>query len=159
MDEQARKKTLRLFSNGVYIMTSRCGDDYGCATVTWVSQASFRPPLLMAAVRKESNVFKCMTRSGAAVIHIVSSDQTGLAQRFFTPTRMDNGSINGEPFDLGATSAPVLQSAIAYVECQVRHIADDLGDHAIVVLEVVEAAFRKPAQPLTIADSPWEYGG
>jgi flavin reductase (DIM6/NTAB) family NADH-FMN oxidoreductase RutF len=159
MDQQIRKKTLRLFSNGVYIMTARCGDDYGCATVTWVSQASFRPPLLMAAVRKESNVFKCMSRSGAAAIHVVSSDQAELAQRFFTPTRMDNGSINGEPFELGCTSAPILRSAVAYVECQVRRISDDLGDHAIVMLEVVDAAFRQPAHPLTIADSPWEYGG
>jgi flavin reductase (DIM6/NTAB) family NADH-FMN oxidoreductase RutF len=159
MDEQVRKKALRLFSNGVYIMTSRCGEDYGCATVSWVSQASFRPPLVMAAVRKESNVFKCMAGSGTAAIHIVSADQTELAQRFFTPTRMDNGSINGEPFNLGTTSAPILQNAVAYVECRVRHISDDLGDHAIVVLEVVDASFRQPAHPLTIAESPWEYGG
>jgi hypothetical protein len=30
---------------------------------------------------------------------------------------------------------------------------------AVVVLEVVEAGLRDRVRPLTIADSPWEYGG
>ena len=45
MDPKVRRKTLRMFSNGVYIITSGGGDRYGGATVTWVSQASFHPPL------------------------------------------------------------------------------------------------------------------
>jgi len=159
MDLQVRKKTLRLFSNGVYIMTSRNGNDYGCATVTWVSQASFHPPLVMAAIRRDSNVFKCLAGSGVAAIHIVASNQTDLAQQFFTPTRIDDGCINGEPFDVGAISAPILQNATAYVECQVRQILEGLGDHTIVIFEVINAVYRQPVCPLTIADSPWEYGG
>jgi flavin reductase (DIM6/NTAB) family NADH-FMN oxidoreductase RutF len=33
------------------------------------------------------------------------------------------------------------------------------GDHAIVILEVVNAEIRGEITPLTVADSPWEYGG
>jgi len=29
----------------------------------------------------------------------------------------------------------------------------------LVVLEVLEAGCREQVRPLTIADSPWEYGG
>ncbi|MBI3668708.1 MAG: flavin reductase, partial [Acidobacteria bacterium] len=32
MDLATRKKTLRMFTNGMYIMTSRSGDRYGAAT-------------------------------------------------------------------------------------------------------------------------------
>ena len=39
-----------MLSHGVYVLTSRSEDRYGAATVTWVSQASFKPPLVMAAV-------------------------------------------------------------------------------------------------------------
>lgn len=159
MDPQIRKKTLRLFSNGVYIVTSSSGDSYGGATVTWISQASFTPPLLMAAIRKESNVFRCLVESKVAAIHLVGHDQTEVAQRFFTPTKVENGCINVEPFRLGRTSAPILQNAPAYVECQVRRIVDDVGDHAIVVLEVIEAECAQGVHPLTVAESPWEYGG
>lgn len=159
MDTKVRRKTLRMLSNGVYVMSSRSGNHYGVATVTWISQASFRPPLIMAAVRPESNVFKCLRESRTAAIHILGHHQCDLAQKFFSPTRTNDGTINGEPFTSGATTAPILQNAPAYLECQVRHIVEDLGDHALVVLEVADATCREDVKPLTIAESPWEYGG
>lgn len=159
MDITAKRKSLRLLTNGVYVMSARNGTCFGAATVTWVSQASFRPPLVMAAVRKESNVFKCLHESGAAAIHVLGRDQQDLAQRFFAPTRTVNGTINGEPFADGVTSAPILKSVPVYFECLVRRVIDDLGDHAIVIMEVTEAACRANLHPMTLAESPWEYGG
>jgi flavin reductase (DIM6/NTAB) family NADH-FMN oxidoreductase RutF len=159
MDLKSRRDTLRMFTNGVYVITSRTTNGYGGATVTWVSQASFRPPLIMAAIRKDSNVFRCLSESGLAAIHVLASTQRDVAQRFFTPTRVSDGQMNGEPLIGGKTSVPILQSAPAYVECQVRRILDDLGDHVIVILEVLEAECRQQTQPMTVAESPWRYGG
>ena len=160
MDPQARKTALRMFSNGVYIMTARSGDQYGGATVTWISQASFYPPLVIAAVRKDSNVFRCIRERGPVAIHVLGAHQTEVAQRFFTPTTVQDGCMNAEPFRGGALDVPVLQSAPAHVECQVRHIYEEMGDHAVVVLEVMEAECPCPKiTPLTVADSPWQYGG
>lgn len=143
----------------MYILTSRDGDRYGAAMVTWLSQASFKPPLLMAAVRTESNVFQCMRESHVAAVHILDSDQQDLAQKFFAPTQADGSSINGEPFVAGTTTAPILRNVPAYMECRVHQIPDSGGDHALVIMEVVEAGCRAPVRPLTIAESPWEYGG
>jgi flavin reductase (DIM6/NTAB) family NADH-FMN oxidoreductase RutF len=159
MDAKTRQKTLRLLSNGVYVLTSRANDHLGVATVTWVSQASFKPPLLMAAVRKNSNVFRCLVESRVAALHILGSDQRDVAQKFFSPTKGKDGSLNGEPFAIGKTSAPILQNSRAYVECKVLDIREEYGDHAVVILEVVEAVCGEEFRPLTIADSPWEYGG
>ena len=159
MDAQAKKKALRMFSNGMYVLTSRSGDCYGAATVTWVSQASFKPPLLMTAVRRDSNVYRCLAESRVAAIHVLAADQKEIAQKFFAPTTASAGMINGEPFVDGKTTAPVLRNTPAHVECRVQQIFDDLGDHSIVILEVVEAEFRREARPLTIGESPWEYGG
>lgn len=159
MDMHARKKTLRLLSNGVYVLTSRCDNRYGAATVTWVSQASFKPPLIMAAVRRESKVFECLQASRSAALHIVGDNQQEIARRFFSSTFAQDGRINGEPFAIGTTTAPVLPSLPAHVECQVERIVDTDGDHAVVILRVVEAACREPIRPLTMADTPWVYGG
>ncbi|HTS29767.1 MAG TPA: flavin reductase family protein [Bryobacteraceae bacterium] len=159
MDPGVKKKTLRLLSNGVYILTSRAGDQFGAATLTWVSQASFQPPLLMAAIRRDSSVFRCMAESSVAALHIVATGQVQMAQKFFKPTRAEDGEINGEPFGEGETSAPILANASAWVECRVRQVIDQGGDHDIVILQVVNAACREPLEPLTIAQSPWEYGG
>jgi flavin reductase (DIM6/NTAB) family NADH-FMN oxidoreductase RutF len=158
MDGTARKDTLRMITNGMYVMTSVAGADHGVATVTWLSQASFKPPLVMAAIRPESHVFRCLSKSGVVAVHILDSSQQDLAQRFFAPTRVGDGLINGEPFAPGLTHAPILDSACAYFECLVRQIVR-LGDHAIVIMEVIEARCRRQAPPLTIAGSPWKYGG
>ena len=159
MEKKTRQKTLRMLSNGMYIMTSRSGSSYGAATVTWVSQASFKPPLVVAAVRKDSNVFECLSESRIAAIHILGTGQEDLARKFFSTTQESPNAINGEPFTEGKTSAPILDNVPAYIECRVRQIVDNRGDHAVVIMEVVEAECREQVQPLTIAESPWEYGG
>jgi flavin reductase (DIM6/NTAB) family NADH-FMN oxidoreductase RutF len=158
MDTRTRKQTLRTLSNGMYIVTSATPTQYGAATVTWLSQASFKPPLVMAAIRPDSNVFKCLLESGVAAVHVLECSQQDMAFKFFSPTRVVDGTINGEPFTPGVTQAPILQNAAAYVECVVRRIVM-LGDHAVVILEVVEAGCRREVHPLTVAASPWEYGG
>jgi flavin reductase (DIM6/NTAB) family NADH-FMN oxidoreductase RutF len=159
MDPKVRQKTLRLISNGVYVLTARCGERLGAATVTWVSQISFRPPLIMAAVRRESNVFQCLAESGSAVLHIVGEQQSDIAKRFFYPTRAGEGTLNGEPYAAGQTQAPVLARLPAHVECRVGRVVDSGGDHAMVILEAVEAECDEAVQPLTIAQTPWHYGG
>lgn len=159
MDVKVRQKTLRMLSNGVYVLTSRSEDRYGAATVSWVSQASFKPPLIMAAVRRNSNVFKCLVESRVAVLHIVGNGQQDIAHRFFFPTRANCTTINGEPFGEGKTAAPILANLPAHIECQVERIVDTDGDHMVVILRVVEAECREQVRPLTIAETPWEYGG
>jgi flavin reductase (DIM6/NTAB) family NADH-FMN oxidoreductase RutF len=159
MDPKVRQKTLRMLSNGVYVLTSRSEDRYGAATVTWVSQASFNPPLLMAAVRRGSNVFKCMEKSRVAALHIVGDGQQEIARRFFHPTDMAGRTINGEPIADGKTAAPILSNLPAHIECEVEQIVNNGGDHAVVILRVVEAECRVQVHPLTIAQTPWQYGG
>ena len=158
MDATSRKRTLRLLSNGIYVMTSASGSRYGAATVTWLSQASFTPPLIMAAIRPESNVFRCLAESGTAAVHVLDAGQRDIAQKFFAPTTVVGNTINGEPFEPGTTSVPILRDACAYVECRVRQMVA-LGDHTVVILEVVEAHCSRECQPFTVAASPWRYGG
>lgn len=159
MDAKAKKDTLRLITNGIYVLTSRNGGDYGAATVTWVSQVSFQPPLVMVALRKDGNVFRCLRASGVAVLHVVGSDQQDLAQKFFSTTKESDGLLNGEPFFEGKTFAPVLKNLPAYLECKLVDVCEDYGDHATVILEVVEAANQGTVVPLVVNDSPWKYGG
>jgi flavin reductase (DIM6/NTAB) family NADH-FMN oxidoreductase RutF len=160
MDPKIKQKALRLLTNGIYVMTSRSGEKFGAATVTWVSQAGFKPPLLMAALRKDGNVLECLLESRQAVLHILDKQQAHIAQKFFASAKESGGSLNGEPYTKAKKiSAPLLTNSNAYLECEVREIMERHGDHAIAILEVVHAEIRKDTNPLTVADSPWEYGG
>ena len=59
----------------------------------------------------------------------------------------------------GRTAAPILANLPAHIECQVERIVDTEGDHAVVILRVVEAESRAEVRPLTMAETPWQYGG
>lgn len=159
MDPKIKQKVLRLLSNGMYVITSRSGGRFGAATITWVSQASFKPPLLMVALRKDGSVYQCLLESRVAVLHILDAGQRDLAQKFFAATEESQGTLNGEPYVEGKTHAPILAQLGAYIECKVVEIVEQYGDHAVAILEAVDAAIHKEIKPLTVTDSPWQYGG
>jgi flavin reductase (DIM6/NTAB) family NADH-FMN oxidoreductase RutF len=159
MNEVDKRETLRMVSNGLFILTSRSGATYGAAVVAWLSQASFRPPLLMVAIRKQCRVLECLLQSGAAAIHILGSEQEEIAEKFFAPTKVSSQMINGEPFVNGQTCAPILQNLPAYLECRLDNVVETGGDHVVVILEVVAAKRCKEERPLMVANSPWHYAG
>lgn len=159
MNRTAKKHVLQMLHNGMYVMTTGRGERSCAATVTWVSQASFRPPLIMAAIRRSSRVFERLSESRVATFNILTQADIGLARKFFLHTPGVDGSFAGERYTDGVTAAPVLQTTPAYVECEVRRIVDDVGDHAVVIMEVVDAQCRRDVQPLSVAESPWKYGG
>jgi flavin reductase (DIM6/NTAB) family NADH-FMN oxidoreductase RutF len=159
MDLKTKQKVLRLLTNGMYILTSRSREHFGAATITWVSQASFKPPLLMVALRKDGSAFQCVVESRTAVLHVLDCGQRDIAQKFFAATTESQGRLNGEPYFEGTDGAPVLENLGAYLDCKALEILEKPGDHAIVVFEVLNAVLRKDIDPLTVTGSPWQYGG
>jgi flavin reductase (DIM6/NTAB) family NADH-FMN oxidoreductase RutF len=160
IDPATKKQALQMLHNGMFIMTSGSGERCYAATVTWVSQVSFRPPLVMTALRKSSRLFECLIESRTAALNILDAGQAGLARKFFVHARGSDGAFVGERYTGGITPVPVLEDAAACVECRVSKIVDDVGDHAIVIMEVVAAQCRRrDAKPLSVAESPWKYGG
>ena len=159
MDPKTKQKVLRLLTNGMYILTSRSETGYGAATITWVSQASFKPPLLMVALRKDGSAFQCVAESRTAVLHILDNGQQDIAQKFFAATEESQGLLNSEPYSEGTIGAPDLENLGAYLECKALEILEKHGDHAIVVFEVLNAVLRRDVVPLTVTGSPWQYGG
>jgi flavin reductase (DIM6/NTAB) family NADH-FMN oxidoreductase RutF len=159
MDPKIKQKTLRLLTNGLYVLTSRSGERVTASTVTWVSQVSFKPPLVIAAIRLDSAVLDCIVESRIAALHVLDRSEKAIAQKFFSHTKHTGNTVNGEPYIDGVTSAPVLRNLSAWLECKVVDVHQRQGDHALVLFEVVDAQLRRPVKPLIVADSPWQYGG
>lgn len=160
MDPQARKQALRMITYGLYVMTAVTDEEVAAGTVTWLSQASFEPPLIMVGVRTDSNLHRLIEKTGRFAINIVGEGQKDMAAAFFRPAEVTNGTINGYPFEPGPeTSAPLLLDAPAWFEARVTD-AVKRGDHTVYVAEVIGAGVRNPdARPLVLRDTGWSYGG
>jgi flavin reductase (DIM6/NTAB) family NADH-FMN oxidoreductase RutF len=139
MDPAAKKTALRMIPYGLYVLTAESADgQVAAATVNWVTQASFEPPLVVVGVKTDSSAFSVIKSSGAFALNVLGKGQNGLAFTFFKPTTRDGDTLSGEPFRRGESGAPVLNRTPAFVECVLRDTIER-GDHAIMVGEVVNA--------------------
>jgi len=139
MDENAKKTALRMIPYGLYVMTAEDKDGrISAATVNWVTQASFKPPLVAVGVKADSQVHGIIKTAGNFALNVLGKGQQGAAYSFFKPAERDGQKISGEPFRAGSTGAPVLENTPAFVECRLVTTVEE-GDHSIFVGEVVDA--------------------
>ena len=78
-----RSDAMRLLSNGVYVLTACLSDTLHAATVSWVSQVSFQPPLVMVALQRNSHLAHAVRKAHRFAINILGVDQQTLAEKFF----------------------------------------------------------------------------
>ncbi len=139
MDENAKKLALRMIPYGLYVLTAEAKDGrVGAATVNWVTQASFVPPLVAVAVKADSSIHAIIVESRAFCLNILGKGQQALATAFFRPAEREGDRIGGEPFRTGKTGVPILASGAAFLECSVVD-SIERGDHSIFAGEVLEA--------------------
>ena len=113
------------------------------ATVNWVTQTAFAPPLLVVGVKADSGAYKTIQAAKTFALNMLGKEHKSLAFTFFRPTDVADGKLSGQPYRKGTTGAPILIDAPGAVECKVTTVVEQ-GDHHIVVGEVVDAHVGKP---------------
>ena len=144
MDADAKKTALRMIPYGIYVMTADDGKGgVAAATVNWVTQTAFNPPLVVVGVKTDSHAYAIIQGTKNFTLNMLGKEHKGLAFTFFKPAQLEGGKLSGQAIHAGANGAPILDAALAAVECKVTSIVEQ-GDHHIVVGEVVEAHLPKP---------------
>lgn len=139
MDADAKKTVLRMIPYGLYVLTGESTDGrVAAATVNWVTQASFVPPLVAVGVRADSSAHEIIKSAGAFALNVLAKEQNRLAFTFFKTLDRDGNTIGGEKFSAGKIGAPILAAAAAFAECRLVETVEK-GDHSLFVGEVVEA--------------------
>ncbi len=139
MDADAKKTALRMIPYGIYVLTAEGPDgEIAAATVNWVTQTSFNPPLLVVGVKADSGAYETLGKAGKFALNVLGKGQQGAAFTFFKPAERDGDTVSGEPFHMGGSGSPILDNAVASVECKVVEIVKR-GDHHIVIGEVMDA--------------------
>jgi flavin reductase (DIM6/NTAB) family NADH-FMN oxidoreductase RutF len=123
MDQDAKKTALRMIPYGIYVLTADDGKgNVAAATVNWVTQTAFAPPLVVVGVKTDSGAYQIVKNTKAFALNMLGKDQKGAAFTFFKPTTLEGGKLSGQAIHKGTTGAPILDAAPAAVECRVTSI-------------------------------------
>jgi len=74
--------------------------------------------------------------SGSCTVNVLSEEQEALARAF---ARSGSDKFAGVGWSAGATGAPRLDRALAWLDCRFERVLEG-GDHHIVIARVVELA-------------------
>jgi flavin reductase (DIM6/NTAB) family NADH-FMN oxidoreductase RutF len=143
----AFRSALRHFPAGVTIVTIKSGDETHGLTVSAFASVSPEPPLIMICIDHRHYAHELLEREGATfAVNILRADQRELSDRFAYLKDEDRFAL-GE-WSTGATGAPVLQNALAWLDCTI-FCSKQAGTHTIYVGEVQASDVPEPdAEPL-----------
>jgi flavin reductase (DIM6/NTAB) family NADH-FMN oxidoreductase RutF len=154
------RDALRRLVYGLVVVGARTADEVNGMTANWVTQLSFEPRLLGVAVEQDAHTLGLIREGRVFSVNLIPKDRPDLAERFVRPQRRVGAKFEGEVgFHPGpATGAPFLDAHAGAVEC--RLVAEHpVGDHVLVVGEVVGGEVGGETPPLALADLGWHYGG
>ena len=146
MDPAAKKTALRMIPYGLYVLTAQTRDGrVAAATVNWVTQTAFEPPLVVVGVKADSGAHQVIKESGEFALNVLGKGQQDQAFAFFKPVEREGDTIGGESFRTEKTQAPILDCAPAWIECTLSETVEK-GDHSVFIGEVVGAGVaQEPA--------------
>ena len=157
MEQKDRKIVMRKMSYGLYIITSQYNGIISAATVTWVTQISFEPLMILVCLNRQSSSYEVVNKKKEFLLHFLGCDQKQMAASFFKPSVIENSRLNGYQYDL-FNDLPRLSETLADIECKVVKVVD-FGDHPAFISEVKSTTLRSDLKPLDLNSTNWHYGG
>jgi flavin reductase (DIM6/NTAB) family NADH-FMN oxidoreductase RutF len=143
LDPDLFRDVIGHFATGVTIITTRDeGSDFG-VTVSAISSLSLQPPMLLACLNRTSRTQAAIRRTGGFAVNVLGVHQHELA-RLFATDRDDK--FDGLAVRHGTLGHPLLDDALAHVECEVVEEAAG-GTHTVFLAEVRHAE-RFDGEPL-----------
>jgi 3-hydroxy-9,10-secoandrosta-1,3,5(10)-triene-9,17-dione monooxygenase reductase component len=143
-DAASLRTVLGHFATGVAIITAVDGEEpVGMACNSFTS-VSLEPQLALFCAAKSSSTWPRIQAAQKWAANILAEDAEEVC-RIFAQKGADRFAHVG--YTIGRTGAPILEDALAFVDCET--IAEhDAGDHVIVVGRVLELGFAPEGRPL-----------
>ena len=132
-------KALYNISYGLYLITSKKGEQINGQTANSLIQVTAEPPAIAIGLNKKNLTNEFIKESKVFAVSILSQDTPiNLIGQFGFKSGRDTNKFDHVNYKLGKTKAPiVLDNTLAYLEVKVTQEMD-VGTHTIFVGEVVE---------------------
>ena len=141
---------------GIYVLTTRIEDNINGMIASWVSQVSYEPPLIMAAVHHNRYSHQMIEKSAAFALHVLDRSQKHMLKRFKGP--VPEQKFSDLDFETKMTGAPIIKDCLTWFELTVKERLDP-GNHTLFIGEVINSGLRSKGTPLCTLDYEGMYVG
>ena len=136
VDQAAFRRAAGQFPVGIVVVTTSAGH---AMTVSAFTSVSLEPPLVLFCAEKIARFHDAVLAAESWGVSILAEDAEKTARWLATRGRPLDGQLDGVAHHAGpVTGAPLLDGALATLECQTTAVYDG-GDHSIIVGQVAAA--------------------
>lgn len=136
------RAALRGWASGVTIVTSADKGQLHGMTVSSFASVSLSPPLISVCLAADTRSLQIIQRARRFCVNILSSDQAPLSNHFASSS--SDNRLDGISHRLSKAGIPLLDDALAHIQCQVDAL-HRAGDHTLVVGLVTDASVSSQA--------------
>lgn len=142
VDAHAFRAAMRQLAGGISTITVGHGEERTGLTVTSVSSLSADPPTVVFCINQSSSSWPVLLKRRAFAVNVLPPAQRSVADRF-----SGRGGLKGSERYEGArwsslvTGTPVLDDALAVLDCEATDIVERFGS-AVVIGRVVALSVR-----------------
>jgi len=149
VDPAGFRRAVGRFATGITVVSARADGIDHAMTVTAFTSVSLDPVLVLFCAEKIARFHDAVLASGAWAASVLPADAEKTARWLATRGRPLEGQLDAFRHHPGQlTGAPVLDDALAALECRTTAVHDG-GDHSIVVGEVLGISEPQPdGEPL-----------
>ena len=127
------RKVMGHFVTGVSVVTALDGETPQGITVNALSSVSLQPPLVMVALDRRRFITPTVRRAGRYAVNVLAETQQALSDCFAgAPVSPGREAFCGAAWHAGATGLPLIDAAIASLECTVVQTFS-AGDHDLFI--------------------------
>lgn len=128
-DAAAFRRVLARFASGVVVVTGAADGGPAGLTCQSFSSLSLDPPLVLLSTARTSRTWPRIAATGRFAVNVLGADQQDVSGRFAVS---GGDKFAGQAWHAGALGNPLIEGAIAHLECDLEAVHDG-GDHEIVV--------------------------
>lgn len=146
------------FATGVTVITiDQEGEIHGMTANAFTS-VSLDPMLVLVCVDHRARTHAHLHARKRFGVNVLASHQRSISEYYAKSTaKHQHAEEAGARFERTNHGTPVLQEALAYLECKL-HSAQDAGDHTIFIGEVEDVVVRE-GDPLTYFRGKYRHVG
>jgi flavin reductase (DIM6/NTAB) family NADH-FMN oxidoreductase RutF len=148
IDPKAFRQAMRRLAGGVGIITVGSGADRTGLTATSVTSLSAEPPRLLVCINRNASAWPLLAEYGTFGVNLLDSNQHDVADRFAGRNgEKGNARFAGGRWKSLVTGAPLLEGALAAIDCTVEEIIER-HSHAIVIGRIEAVDLGEWSDPL-----------